>query len=547
MARTRDHEPLVIENFDGWWNRGDPESAPSNHFIQADNIQYFHSGVETRDGLINYITNALPVFKVLRIYNYVTMKGQTLLILVKDSAAAADGKIYHVDNPSSMPATPILTITGMEDFGFVAINGRAYITPFKTYTDDHGVKYQLGLIDQYLWVYKGDQSPARKAAGPPPLPTDPLPQNHRLLVQNGVDMTPLQVTDEGLHILAVVFETDTGYLTAPGPLETVTGPSLFGKLIFDGFHKINVGNIPLGGPTVVKRHLVSTKAIFEYNGNESGYQFFFIPGGTIPNLASTGHILHSYFDLDLVSDASHLIDNFSEIPAGVNLNTYHSRLIIVGEYGTPETRAGLPAGIVDNRSIARVSNPGEPESISKIDGLIIAPLDGNALTNCQEFRDVLYLFKKTRTFSYTDNNDVPATWQEEVMDQGIGAPVHGIATVLDTGGVNADFLLIVDWSGLMLFNGTYAQPEMTYKIEDFWRSLDRNEFHQIQIVNDSINKKVWISLPEPYRKELLHANYQNGMAANSIRWAKWIFDVKAFTIALIQTDRLVIGTPGPEF
>jgi hypothetical protein len=49
MPGTRDHDPLVIEEFGGLWQRGDPESAPSDHFIQADNIQYIHSGCETRD------------------------------------------------------------------------------------------------------------------------------------------------------------------------------------------------------------------------------------------------------------------------------------------------------------------------------------------------------------------------------------------------------------------------------------------------------------------------------------------------------------------
>jgi hypothetical protein len=249
-----------------------------------------------------------------------------------------------------------------------------------------------------------------------------------------------------------------------------------------------------------------------------------------------------YFDADLVSDASHLIDNFSEIPAGVALSTYHSRLIIVGEYGTTETLVGLPPGITDNRSIARVSQPGEPEAISKIDGLIIAPLDGTALTNVQEFRDVLYLFKKTKTFAYSDNNDEPVTWQEEVLDQGMGVPVHGIATVLDSGGVNLDFLLLVDLSGVMLFNGSYARPEMSFKIENFWTHLSHNDHKSFQIVNDSLNKKIWITLPPPYQAFLLHANYANGIDAKSIRWALWQFSTNIYTIALTETDRLVLGT-----
>jgi hypothetical protein len=97
----------------------------------------------------------------------------------------------------------------------------------------------------------------------------------------------------------------------------------------------------------------------------------------------------------------------------------------------------------------------------------------------------------------------------------------------------------------MLFNGTYAQPEMSWKIEDFWRGLNRQEFNLLQIVNDSINKKIWITLPNPFRKMLLHADYSDGMNAKEIKWARWIFDTQVNTITLIETDRLILGAKGP--
>ena len=175
----------------------------------------------------------------------------------------------------------------------------------------------------------------------------------------------------------------------------------------------------------------------------------------------------------MLSDASHLSDNYSEIPAGVNLTTYHSRLVLVGDPNHPKKIDGVTPDTAqpDNRSVAWLSAPGEPEAINKVDGLLIAPLDGNPLTNAQEFRDLLYLFKKTRTIAYADNQDEPSSWLPRRLDEGVGAPVHGIATVLDSGGVNIDYLLIADWSGFMLFNGVYARPELSWKIEDYWMSL----------------------------------------------------------------------------
>jgi hypothetical protein len=524
MPGVRDHEPIVIEQFGGLWDRGDDESVPSDHFIKAENIQYFYSGFQTRDAIDRYQNVTTPLAKIKRMYNYVMQTGQSLLVLTEG------GKIYHLIGATTVHG-PILTIPEMDDFGFVDIAGRAYITPFKTYLDINNVKYQLGLKNEFVYVYKGDGTAARKAGGK-------KPTGAALTAALGAAGR----TDIFTHLLAVVYETDTGYLTA-------LGPETFAQLDFtDGTHKIDVSNIPVSPDAFVKkRHIVSTKGIPEYNGDQKGYQFFFVPGGNIDNNTDTTKTIE-FFDSDLVSDASHLIDNFSEIPAGVNLNTYHSRMVVVGEFGldgppntVEDTLEGLPPGVLDNRSIARVSFPGEPEAISKVDGLIIAPLDGNALTNVQEFRDVLYLFKKTRTFAYSDNDDEPATWQEEVLDQGVGAPVHGIAEVLDSGGVNTDFLLISDLSGLMLFNGTYARPEMSWKIEDFWMAILRNEFHLMQIVNDSLSKKVWITLPEPNRHVMLHADYGDGMDGKNIKWAKWIFDAKISCVTLIETNRLIIG------
>lgn len=651
MPGLRDHQPVIIEQFDGLWDRGDDESAPSNHFIVADNVQYFNSGVETRDPLDKYQTIPAPLLKVLRLYNYVMQTSQSLLVLVEG------GKIYHCIGPATVHG-PILTIPTMEDFGFVAIAGRAYITPFKTNVDTLGFNYELGIPGEFVYVYKGDGTPARKAAGFPPVnasggdkgkkpflaynsvkdgqvskmihviavafndgvlgtevfPVVEAPGDKQIQLENipigpvgtltrqivmtkaidpkdykadqttytyyeveeipdnttvsklinkkdeellvvyvpGATAAPTDAgalrvanTDEdgfcdfGFHLVGVIYETDTGYLSAPGP-------EFFGGNTYIDIKKsVKISNIPVSpSAAVIKRHLVSTKWIPEYNGDQKGYQFFFIPKGTLDNNTAT-ELVVKYYDSDLLADASHLIDNFSEIPAGVNLNTYHSRLVLVGDPTYPKKDDGtVDTTKPDNRSVARVSAPGEPEAISEIDGLLITSLDGNPLTNCQEFRDVLYLFKKTRTYAYSDNSDEPSTWTSETLDQGVGAPVHGIATVLDSGGVNVDFLLIADWSGLMLFNGTFARPELSWKIEDLWMSITRNDFRYIQLVNDSLSKKIWLTLPPPMQHIMLHADYGNGLDGKNIRWARWLFDAKISSITLIETNKLILGAVG---
>jgi hypothetical protein len=550
---------------------------------------------------------------------------------------------------------PIATFPAADDFAFVAIAGRAYISPLHTLVNASGQAYTLGLQGEYVYVYHGDGSQARKTGGAAPtnggltqftayndirdgsvtkgihlivvsfnngtvgptiapiieapgnvkvqlihIPIGPAGTASRKIwmtkaidpkdyivgagftfylaadipdnttVEKLIDVTDAQLTvalgvpdgsptpintalahthaytpgycDLGLHIIAVIYETESGFLTGPGP-------EFFSEQTYVSVkNKILIINIPVSpDPFVTKRHIISTKAIVGYNGDQKGYQFYFIPGGNIDNNTVT-QVELSYYDSDLVDDASHLIDNYTNIPAGVNLTTFHGRLVVVGLSTKPEESFTSRGRItprhhveLDNRSVALLSAPGEPEAISKVDGLIITPLDGNALTHCQEFRDILYLFKRSRTYAYVDNFDEPASWQEQVLDQGIGASIHGIASVLDSGGVNADFLIIVDSTGVILFNGTYTRPELTFKIEDFWLALNRNNFHRITIANDSVGKKLYITLPEPFRHFVLYGDYNNGLDAKNIRWSKWVFDGKVTSACLIETNKLILG------
>lgn len=624
-----DHQPTVIEEFNGWFNRGDPDNVPLDHFTDAENVRYIDGGFETRWGIDTLIAKG----NVLRIYNYKMQTGESLLIL------DTNGDIYHaLLDGSDTVYGPILSIASMTDFGFHAWAGRAYITPFATFLDDDGIEYQKGLQNEFLYVYKGDGTAARKAAGAAPtngddanlvaynsdidglvdkgihviavtfgdgaddsnalgpavkpviyspggkeinlnnIPTggvgiserkiwmthaiDPEAWNPDLslltfyLAKTITDNTSIStiisiddialtssfsagglppVTDAGvtventntdgfcdlgLHVIGVVYETDTGYLTAPGP-------EVFGIQSFVNERKaIKITGIPTSPDSfVTKRHLVASKKIGLFNGDDRGFQLYFIPEGTIEDNTTT-ELTVSFYDIDLLEDASHLLDNFEEIPAGVTLNTYHGRLALSATF--------------DDISICYLSAPGEPEAIDQVDGIIIIPLDGNPVTNAQEFRDVFYLFKKTRTYAVNDNGDEPSTWQPVVLDNGVGASVHGIATVLDSGGVNIDFLLIVDYSGIMVFNGSYTRPagELTWKIEDYWLALDRNAFGNIQIINDSLSKKLYMTLPN---KRMLYGDYTNGLDAKSIKWSKWRFDIETTTIALIETDTLVIG------
>lgn len=496
----RDHQSIELKQFNGDWQRGDPENTPSDHFSDSENIRFIgNASFGTRYGIDKHQNVVSPLGNVVRIYNYVTQDKNTLLVLTYDGTT---GKIYHVIDSTTVFG-PILTKVGMEDFAFIPYAGRAYISPFKTYVVG-GLNIEKGLQNEFLYVYKGDGTAARKSAGNTPAGT--------LTIVNGA----AGGTDAGLHIFGVVGETDTGYLSAPVALNTFTTT---------GNLSVSFSTVPtFSGAQWVKRHIVASIVIPTYNGNISGYNLYFIPEATINDNVTTTLPNISFFDADLIEDASHLSDNFAEVKAGVALTLYHDRLVLMGEY--------------DNISIARVSAKGEPEAFNQIDGFLLIPPDGNPLTNGAELRDVLYITKRNRTVSYVDNDDEPSSWSMTVVDQALGAPVHGIATVIDSGSSSINYLIIATYKGIFIFNGIYSLPELSWKKSAFWIAQSRANFRYIQMLNDPISETLYCTLPD---RRLMIGNYANGMDPKNIRWTTWRFDVKINTIALVNIDTLIFG------
>jgi len=484
----RNHNPVVIEEFNGLWKRGDVETTPPDHFSDCNNIQFIQGGFKTRYGLTPY----LPYLNSLRVYSFIQESGSSLLIL--DNL----GQIF--DSGSLTPHVPILTVIGMIDFAYVSIGGRAYLSPHD------GVK---GLEDEFIYVYEGDGTPARKAAGVIPLDSDGT--------MAAVNSATAGFIEPGVHIFAVIYETDTGFLSGISPQKAeLTAPGLF---------KADL-TLPVSPHAyVTKTHVVATKAIDPalYNHDKEGYQFFRVPGATVNNGITT--ITVSFFDAELLEDVTHLQDLFEALPACVNLCTYHNRMICVNSH--------------DDISLLRISFPGEPEAISEIDGLIIIPLDGNPLTNAQEFRDVLYAFKMIRTYAIVDNGDVPSSWTITVLDEGIGCPIHGMSTVLDSGGVNIDYLLIANYSGVLLFNGNYNKPELSWKIRDLWIQIFKEFYNKVQIINDSLNSLIYVILPG---NQLLVGEYTNGLEPKNIKWTIWTLNIPVSSILLFEINKLIIAS-----
>ncbi len=492
----RDHIPVVIDKFNWLWDRGNPEETPLDHFSLCQDLKFIGGNTfASRDGIVTYQT-VTPITNVRRMYDYPTDTGATLLVL-NDV-----GAIYHVISPTLMYG-PILIIAGMTDFSFVPFNGRAYITPFFSEILD-GQNRERGMQNEYVYVYKGDGSLARRAGGA-------APTTAITVVNSGPGHN-----DGGIHIFGYVYETDTGYLTAPGGLVSFLSGQAF------AFDFSTIANSP--DSFVVKKHLVASKVISNFNGDVNGYDLFFIPNATINDNTTTSLSGISFYDQDLLDDATHLKDNFANIPAGVKLTTYHNRLVVHTPY--------------DNISIGYASEAGEPEAVNQITGLLTVTPDGNPLTNCAPLRDVLYFFKRNKTYSFVDTGDDPSTWPLSTIDNALGCGVHGIATVIDSGSASSDSLIVGSYKGMVLFNGSYILPELTWKVQNKWITspLESNG-NSVEIVNDPVRSIIYCLTAG---LEILYGDYSNGYDPKSIRWCPWVI-TGIRTISMTRVSTLLTG------
>ncbi len=496
----RGHDPILIEQFNGLWARGDADSTPPDHFADCNNIAYIESGFCTRPGIEPFVNPREDGTRdIVRMYTFNTSTDDGLITL--DSS----GNFYHV-----IPATPsvtlILTVVGAEDFAMVPANDRAYITPFS----------QAGLND-FLYVYNGDLTPARKAGGTPPVDADGA-----LAAANSATVGNVEA---GIHIFGVVYETDSGF-------DTQIGPDTLATVTATGTKKVDLSAIPVSPNSyVVARRIVASKAINPtlYTGDTRGYELFFVPGGEINDNTSTT-LTVNFYDVELLESASNLLDIMTDIISGSGLAFYHDRLVLTNPYNLPY--------------VAYVSEIGQYEAFNAVDGLIEVAADGLGITCAQEYRDILYVFKINETVGFSDNGDVPSSWPSTIVDEGLGAGIHGVCYIDTRGGMSAEFLLLENYTGIFIFNGTFQRPELSYKIKDLWLSFAQNTVaRKVQFYNDMLSSVLYLNVPD--ESMILMGDYANGMTSEVIRWSKWTYAIEPNTITLFdKPEKLLIGSTG---
>jgi len=475
---------ILFDKFRGIWARGADEDCPPEFYLDSSNIKHYNYGIETRDGTTDYITQPSKILRS-RIYRpnppYVHPDIPRPIIMLET------GTIH--DPVKGVVVAP----AGIyRDFTLVNMFGRAYISP------------SLGdkpIAGQSLIGYDGTASF--------------VPGNSTLLASpifSALGAGDLPAGNYGVYIAA---ENARGVIGPIQFIEIVSVPA---------GSSVNF-TIPLGPAGTVARHIISTLPLPLTSSTTEiiAAPVFFI--SRIPNNVDLTYTL-DFYENQVFESADHLKNLVTSIPAGIGITKYNGRLIIYGEEADP--------------SLIRASSYGEPEVFNASSGFAITdPSDPSGIKNAIEYRGNLYVFGKNRTIVLTDNGSEISTWQQTVIDDSLGTDIQGIEQTLDSKGASSEGFLVANESGLLLFNGIYNKPELSFNIENLWRSINWKYSHLVEVTRDTVNKIIYITVPLHGDEvdTLLVADYRDGLNPNAIKWDKWGFsDGIDVNSVLIYTD-----------
>jgi len=564
---------VSIDDFYGLYSRGSSDEVPTNHAADCLNIGFTSSGhAKTRSGLIKSIT--LPQGGGIQRFFVMTAIPTNIGEPVTSNPGSTDGdgllwlsgsgNLYIGNDPTAKMSVP-------GDFCALNIANRTYLSPNSGKGGYIGGKLQI--INSLTGAFK-------QAAGFAP----EQPQNFSMVATVSASAGNVP---SGRHKFAVIYETDTGFWTQPGPkiyytcIPTAGNPTVFaagnhGMITGESHRMITDGT--WGNPTVNFSdawHITRIDdAHFSLPVDSSGFGpvvgNFQIAGGVEPAevIADGAHKIDigaipvgpagttkriiigtradelEYFFIPDVPGSGSIIDDNTTTSTTVNFDD--TDLVDSADYlfdileAIPSgssmckyrnrlviTGPYLPGGLQER---VLVSNIGDFETFNWVNGYIQvqSERDSNDVMSCYVLRDTLYLAKFVGTFATEDNGNFPSTWAVTVVDATIGNYCHGISNFTETqmAADTGDVVIVASRSGLYLFDGVMRRPELSWKIEALWRRINPNYFYKVTVAHDPWHHLIYVAAPidsATSPSSVLVCDYSDGRTFDKVRWSIFQF------------------------
>lgn len=486
MGVKRDHGEIPLEQTRGLFKRDSVGfTTPEDHLIQGINYEYLNGVLRTRLGLSGVIPGIVSI-QVKRFFRFERSSGAARYIWLDPS-----GNLY--DTGAAAPSTPIIASAtsgwgAPTDFAMLSINDRAYLSPHNRLTGTTG---KLFVYDPSL------MTAARKAAG-----SKPGSAPAAAIVAGGN-------CEPGQHIIAVSFETNTGFITKPAGTRLLVTFTTANRTA-------NLTAIPLGGSSVVARWILMTGVINgPYSGNPLDYELF--KAVRIGDNSSTTLSL-SIFDGELKVSVDYLEDVYEEIPAGLFLDVFASRMMVGNVH---------PTILTSGTSTILASNLDDSETFDKTDGYIVVdPSNDPRVTNFVGQIDYGFIFKSQGLYVTRDNLGSPSSWPVDTVDASVGAECMSVGRTYTRKSLGRNSFVFADRSGLHLFNGGLDPMRLSWKIQALWDTIIKTTgfIEKIQVCIAPVIQRIYVLVPsDADAMTIFVCDYSDGLAFDAVKWTTWQF------------------------
>jgi hypothetical protein len=512
-------EDKVIEltQINGIWVRGNPDEVPQDHLIDCQNVALVSKGKwVTRNGLNTVQAIGYTNAHVVNFFqsSILPSPAATDTVDVLNWIFMDDASNLYVNSASS----PLINLGGASDIAYLNLFNRTFISP------NIG---RLGFKTGYLQIYYSYNGNflIRNAAGPAPRSTT---ANFTAANTGTAGNTPV-----GVHQYAVIYQTDTGFQTSPGPKVDLTGSPWIWAVVA-GNPTTLISAVPInfvagdsiqitgatGAWTALNDFWNISVKVSTYNGlteltvpldstSFGGFTGTITVHGEFYPASVNADGIHTVQLTNIPTGPSYVVQRiilatqaggaeFFYVPNGIiydnttttfDVDFFDTDLVISADelFNLMEVIPGgtglcsyngrlVIAGAFFYDQTALLSNVSDPESIDNVTGYVTIPIqnDGNSLVACGILRDILYLFREVGFWNTQDNGGDPSTWPVTVTDLTVGSYQKGLSgfTTTQSGASDTgDILLISAREGIYIFDGTVRRPELTFKIQDIWSSI----------------------------------------------------------------------------
>lgn len=452
-----------------------------------------------------------PNKSVTALYNWILAGANRLAYFNK-----TDGKVT-LRNLTAGTEVDILTGSAAETADFASLGARLLFAQITS--------AGAGAAQARVWDGVTAPASADKAFEPPMVST---------AMSFSTSEPAVGTVSKGVHRLAVVFTTRTGYETRPCPVTAGFGSSgsiadlAYGSVTASGNKTLRVAITPTA---TWPANFVSAALLMTTVQNTARY--FFVPGCTaavtgggagavtFPDVNLNDTILGSSSSVEAVTAVKNYFGLYSQDASG---NGPFSPFKVLGY----SDRAVYFATLADGTSGVFVSNKNAPQWITLANHLIQLEEKRQIVTGFV-LRGSLYLVGPGWTYACSDNTSLPVSWvPPQQVDGRIGTPsVFGVSANSSLG-----FALVAATDGLYAFEGgSYSARPISYLNSSVWSRINwAAPQGTVQVLDFPARKLAIVKVPldnASSANSLLVWDYASGLGWDKVNFCG-IWDSAAF-------------------